>query len=453
MYINYLRPLEDVQILKITCWAYAIIYGSVCRVVDVPLAYTKFYINSFEFSKLHYFFTKLYEMWIFIWNFYITRFLFPLCCFYYYYILFYPFRILQTTGRKGWQSPNQDCMPISPKSDNFIYQHVIKSATHNDSASTRPNNGHIHLTTTPARDVTYSSNQSIEYSNNSSNQNIHLYSKSVDSCNYMSSSSATSTMYTLKDKDLRKSATSSIITNASSNASCSYNIMQNSATYSIATSSSNELLLDEIHGNGVENCKKYQHNRIISSSSSSINSSNNNNNSLNIANNNFDIQQKQSIANENKYGKLQPISKSQYAKIQTHYDQLNMNNVIQANTKITSNQHNNLNILNNNDMCAAIKSRPNINGRQNNGNGNTIANIQQAHQHQQPLIQHHHHHPHPHPHQHPPNQVTHVSCSIFPYFLRGNLIFILLYFLVGEYAVFTGQCIFNWILYRRNLTG
>lgn len=226
---------------------------------------------------------------------------------------------LQTTSRRGWQSPSQDNVPpLSPKSDDYhhyqLQQHCIRSPppvaiygngtlppgagnqyTLNPySCSSSSNvNGYVsyHQSQSGQQQCSISSPKSIlrnglstfepGYAASSSGN----YSKSVDS-NY------SDTMYGMKEESFRKSGPpgggggGGVMT---SNGSYG-NVMVNSLNYSTATSSSNELL-EDLHHIEQNRMKRGQHIKISSSSSSSINSNNNlvNNNSIIGSNNNMYI--------------------------------------------------------------------------------------------------------------------------------------------------------------------
>ncbi|XP_050073419.1 uncharacterized protein LOC126561358 [Anopheles maculipalpis] len=217
-----------------------------------------------------------------------------------------------TTSRRGWHSPNQDNVPISPKSDHYPVQHRIHNTQAPDGGAQYWTNAygtvngqsgaasfhHQHQQHQQQFNPSVSSPKSI--SRNGSSYTLEpgptnvYYSKSVDS--YAADSALP---YTMPEFDFHAGNTgpSRGIMTGNGSVSTGHNghLMSHTATgtrgtYSTATSSSNELL-EELHSFEGARIKRLHPaaTRISSSSSSSVNSThysvnnnhhNNNNNHL-----------------------------------------------------------------------------------------------------------------------------------------------------------------------------
>ncbi|XP_058123641.1 uncharacterized protein LOC131281332 [Anopheles ziemanni] len=212
-----------------------------------------------------------------------------------------------TTSRRGWHSPNQDNVPISPKSDHFPIQHRIANS------GQQPNGGGAqYWMSTCANGATQSSNSQQQHhafsspksiSRNGSSYTLEsgrppanvYYSKSVDSF-----ADGGPMPYGMPDFDFHSASTgpSSVMTGASSTVGHqSHGHLAVNGTghgnYSPATSSSNELL-EDLHSLDASHHRiKRLHPataRISSSSSSSVasgNHSNQHHHQYHHGNNNF----------------------------------------------------------------------------------------------------------------------------------------------------------------------
>uniref|UniRef100_A0A182NV22 Uncharacterized protein n=1 Tax=Anopheles dirus TaxID=7168 RepID=A0A182NV22_9DIPT len=210
-----------------------------------------------------------------------------------------------TTSRRGWHSPNQDSVPISPKSDHYPVHHRIHNGQAPDGGAQHSKNlyGAVNGQSGPASfhqlhhqqqySPRLSSPKSISrngssYTLESGTTNVY-YSKSVDSF------AADGTLpYAMPEFDFHAGNTgpSRGIMTGTGSVSTGHNghLMSHSAigtrgNYSTVTSSSNELL-EELHSLEGARIKRLHPAtaRISSSSSSSVNSNhynvNNNNNHL-----------------------------------------------------------------------------------------------------------------------------------------------------------------------------
>ncbi|XP_035786630.1 uncharacterized protein LOC118463836 isoform X2 [Anopheles albimanus] len=212
-----------------------------------------------------------------------------------------------TTSRRGWHSPNQDSVPISPKSDHYPLQHRLPSnngqangggalngVDHSSVSHYQPSN-HQHQQQQQQQYSVLSSPRSI--SRNGSSYTLEpgppvnvYYSKSVDS---FAASDGSTVPYAMPEFDFRSDSghgPSSVGGGGggSSAVSASRQLVaasHSNITYATGATSSSSELLEELHDGGGR-IKRMQHpataaaaaaataSRISSSSSSSVNSNN-----------------------------------------------------------------------------------------------------------------------------------------------------------------------------------
>uniref|UniRef100_A0A182Q9G2 Uncharacterized protein n=1 Tax=Anopheles farauti TaxID=69004 RepID=A0A182Q9G2_9DIPT len=259
-----------------------------------------------------------------------------------------------TTSRRGWHSPNQDSVPISPKSDHYPVHNRIHNGQALDGGAQHWTNpyGTVNGQSVPASFRHQQPHHQQEYSSrlsspksisrNGSSYTLEpgstnvYYSKSVDSF------AADGTLpYAMPEFDFHagNSGPSRGIMTGTGSVSTGHNghhmsvsTIATRGNYSTVTSSSNELL-EELHSLEGARIKRLHPatTRISSSSSSSVNSNhynaNNNNNHLaggilsSHCNSSDHPQAQTSTIGENKYGKLlhqQNASTKQYG---PYYDQ------------------------------------------------------------------------------------------------------------------------------------